>query len=82
LRELAEETGLTGRIDRLLGVRATPSSQYHSVLMIGYQVISYQGRLTAGDDAAEVRWYTYPRLPQIAFSSHLYFIKQVFEPES
>jgi ADP-ribose pyrophosphatase YjhB (NUDIX family) len=81
LRELAEETGLNGRIDALLGVRTTTSSQYHSVLMIGYRVTDFTGELAAGDDAARVDWFSYPDLPQIAFNSHLHFIRQIFEPE-
>lgn len=81
LRELAEETGLQGRIDSLLGVRTTTSSQYHSVLMVGYLVKTFHGHLAAGDDAAKVGWFKYSRLPQIAFNSHLHFIQQVFEPK-
>ena len=50
LRELAEETGLTGKIASLLGICATPSAHYHSVLMIGYLVTRHQGRLISGDD--------------------------------
>jgi 8-oxo-dGTP diphosphatase len=79
LRELAEETGLKGRIDTLLGVRTTNSSQYHSVLMVGYRVKDFTGDLVPGDDAASVNWYTFPHLPQIAFDSHIHFIRQVFE---
>ena len=52
LRELAEETGLSGTIDRLLGVLTTPSDQYHTVLMVGYRVGAYTGRVVAGDDAS------------------------------
>lgn len=76
LRELAEETGLKGRNPILLGVRATPSAQYHSVLMVGYLVRKYQGTARAGDDAADARWYCREKLPPIAFESHLHFMNR------
>jgi ADP-ribose pyrophosphatase YjhB (NUDIX family) len=74
LRELTEETGLSGRIASLLGVRTTPSSQYHSVLMVGYLIRHFQGTLIAGDDAADARWFSRENLPPIAFDSHRHFI--------
>jgi ADP-ribose pyrophosphatase YjhB (NUDIX family) len=79
LRELREETGLSGQIDMLLGVSSNPSQQYHTVLMIGYLVISYTGTLVAGDDADDVAYFHYNELPEIAFESHLRFIKEYFE---
>ncbi len=82
LRELAEETGLSGRIDSLLGVCTTPSSQYHSVLMVGYKVCQFQGTLIAGDDAADVRWFQHQQMPPIAFESHRHFIEHNWSDQS
>jgi ADP-ribose pyrophosphatase YjhB (NUDIX family) len=76
LRELSEETGLTGQIDRLLGVRRAPSALYHSVLMVGYLVRQFEGTPLAGDDAADVQWFSKMGLPPIAFDSHRYFLNQ------
>ena len=75
LRELKEETGLSGRIEMLLGVYANPSTSYHSVLMVGYLVKSYTGTLIAGDDAMDIACFHYDQLPEIAFESHLSFIR-------
>ena len=74
LRELREETGLVGRIDKLLGVTGDASELYGNVLMIGYLVSRFSGRLTAGDDAAAVDYFAMQRLPEIAFSSHRHFL--------
>lgn len=74
LRELAEETGLSGKIDRLLGVTVNPSPRYDTVLMIGYLVRSYNGEPVAGDDADAVGWFAREDLPEIAFDSHKKFI--------
>ena len=75
LRELKEETGLAGRIEMLLGVYANPSVIYHTVLMVGYLVKSYSGTLIAGDDAMDAAFFNYDRLPEIAFESHINFIR-------
>ena len=81
LRELAEETGLSGRNASLLGVRTTPSSQYHSVLMVGYLVHRFKGALIAGDDAADAQWFSKQNLPPIAFDSHRHFINQYWSDQ-
>ncbi len=78
LRELREETGLEGEIDRLLGVAATNSAQYDTVLMVGFLVTSFRGTLTAGDDAEAVGWFDAGDLPEIAFASHRQFINQYY----
>jgi len=78
LRELYEETGLNGKIDRLLGVATNPSTYYDTVLMVGFLVKSWQGRPVAGDDADAIEWVDYQALPQIAFDSHQNFISQYY----
>ena len=78
LRELSEETGLVGRIDRLLGVMSTPNAQYHTVLMVAYLVRDFTGNLVAGDDASAAAWFSEKELPEIAFSSHIHFIRTYF----
>jgi mutator protein MutT len=75
LRELKEETGLTGEIKSLLGVAANPSDLYHTVLMVGYLVDRYTGNLRPGDDASEVAYFSVGRIPEIAFESHKKFIR-------
>lgn len=75
LRELKEETGLVGRIVKLLGVTATPSPQYHTVLMMGYWASRTSGELHAGDDADAAAYFPVAELPEIAFNSHVRFIE-------
>jgi ADP-ribose pyrophosphatase YjhB (NUDIX family) len=76
LRELKEETGLEGHSANLLGVTASPSSRYDTILMIGYLVKTFSGNLIAGDDASDVGWFDLKDLPEIAFDSHLKFVNQ------
>ncbi|VEN75064.1 NUDIX hydrolase [Candidatus Desulfarcum epimagneticum] len=75
LREFEEETGLSGKIEILLGVSTNPSDQYHTVLMMGYLVKKYSGILTPGDDASDAAFFSRDRMPEIAFSSHRRFIR-------
>ncbi len=76
LRELAEETGLRGVIDGLLGVVSTPNAAYDTVLMLGYRVRRFEGNPRPDDDADAIEWFDPARLPPIAFDSHLRFIGQ------
>jgi len=78
LRELAEETGLTGKIDRLMGVMSMPNAQYHTVLMVAFLVLDYKGTLVPGDDASEAAWFSHRDLPEVAFTSHSHFIMEYF----
>jgi len=75
VRELMEETGLTGRINSLIGVTTSSGSIYASILMIGYLVTCFSGSPTAGDDASDVDFFEYAHLPDIAFESHRSFIR-------
>lgn len=75
LRELREETGLNGEIDKLLGVTVDRSDRYGNVLMIGYLVKRFSGNLTPGDDAAAVAYFQPAKLPEIAFNSHRHFLE-------
>lgn len=75
LRELHEETGISGVIRSLLGVRSNHSDRYGTVLIVGYLITDYSGALTPGDDAEEADFFTPDGLPEIAFESHEFFIE-------
>ena len=79
LRELQEETGLSGKIDRFIGIEMSKSSLYESVLVAAYIISGWKGLIRAGDDAEEARFFPGNRLPEIAFNSHLRFIAQVIK---
>lgn len=75
VRELQEETGLTGRINTLIGVTTSPGTLYESILLLGYLVTGYSGSAMAGDDASDLMFVEKNQLPDIAFESHLSFIR-------
>jgi len=69
-RELLEETGIDGRIERLIGMEMSPHPWYRAVLVIGYLASARGGRLAAGDDAAAAAYFPLRQLPELAFQSH------------
>ena len=75
LRELKEETNLTGHIGMLLGVTSNHSDKYNTVLMIGYLIENYIGTPRAGDDASDIACFDFDNLPEVAFESHKKFIR-------
>jgi 8-oxo-dGTP diphosphatase len=54
-RELAEETGLRGRVGALCGIAERIGPDWHYVIL-DYWVDVTGGTLRAGDDAAEAAW--------------------------
>ncbi len=78
LRELKEETGLDGAVARLFGADSNSSSIYHTVALICYLVKKYKGIPEPGDDACDAQFFHFHKLPEIAFKSHLRFIKNYY----
>lgn len=69
LREVREETGLTGKVTALVGVYGAPGRdpRGHTVSIV-YEVEADEAAApAAGDDAAEVRAFFVGELPPLAF---------------
>lgn len=81
LRELAEETGLRGKVAELIGLKAAPNRIYHTVLVAGYRVKPLSRKPLPGDDAMAVNWFAVEDLPPVAFGSHREFIEKVIRSE-
>jgi ADP-ribose pyrophosphatase YjhB (NUDIX family) len=81
LRELQEETGLIGAIERLIGVRTNPAPIQRAVLLVCYLVTRYSGIPLPGDDASDIGFFPINDLPEIAFESHTRFIRDINQPD-
>ncbi len=72
LRELKEETGLTGKAASFVGCTYQNSSFYGGVIIFGYRVEILSGDLKAGDDMEELRYYDLASLPPVAFDALIF----------
>src|SRR5438093_5677220 len=71
VRELREETGIDSRLTGLFGVYAGFDDPRVRTVLILYTAERTGGRLKAGDDATEARYFALSRPPRrIAFESH------------
>ncbi len=68
LRELKEETGLEGKIIRIVEAYAEEADIYGSILVIMYLVKVTGGKLQPGDDAADARFFKPIELPDLLFN--------------
>jgi len=82
LRELQEETGLKGKIERLIGVYSQKSRYYGSLLVIGYEVSVSKKTLSLNYELKEARFSTKETLPHIPFLSHREMIKDFLSCEN
>ena len=70
LRELSEETGVDGRILRLIDADSWFGKYYGDLLVVTFEVEKAGGVETPGDDASEVEYFPIDRLPVLAFPSN------------
>lgn len=77
LRELKEETGLEGRIARLIDVKTRVNGYWGDVILIGFEVDIVGGNLRAADDASEAHWFPLEQMPEIAFDTHRHMVSLV-----
>lgn len=79
LRELKEETGMKGRIKRLVGVFSDPERDPRGhVVSIAYLVEPVSEGIKAGDDAADCKWIKIDDIRDLAFD-HREIIKKALE---
>ena len=77
LRELKEETGLKGKIKKLIGVYIQKTRYYGSVLVVGYEVSISKDKLLLNNELKEAKFFSKTDLPVIPFSSHRKMIEKI-----
>ena len=77
VRELEEETGLKGKIKRLIGVYIQKTKEYGSLLVMGYEVKISKGSLSLNNELKDAKFFNKKDLPVIPFSSHKKIIKEI-----
>ncbi len=69
VRELKEESGIDGRIVRLLDVMSDRTDTYGEVVVVTFVAERTGGTAKAGDDACDVAYFPVAHLPELAFTS-------------
>ncbi len=69
-RELEEETGIDGRVLRLLDTDSFESEFYGDLLIVTFELEKTGGVEAPGDDAEDLAYYPLDRLPPLAFNSN------------
>jgi ADP-ribose pyrophosphatase YjhB (NUDIX family) len=70
LRELHEETGIGGRVLRLIDADSWSGAYYGDLLVVTFEVQKVSGSESPGDDADEVDYFPVDSLPPLAFPSN------------
>lgn len=76
LRELEEEAGIQGRILSLVNVESGNSETYGDLLHLTFETEWVTGKLSAGDDAEDIGFYAFDKLPEMAFRSNINAIEK------
>lgn len=78
IRELKEETGLTGVVKDLVGVYPSADDPRTRVVLILYHIEVTGGTEKPGDDAAELGYFAEENYPKLAWSSHHRALRDFF----
>ena len=79
LRELEEETGIKGKIKRLIGVYIQKTKEYGSILVMGYEVKVTKNFLSLNNELKDAKFFSKKDLPNIPFLSHRKILEKVFK---
>ncbi len=79
LRELKEETGISGKNPHLCCAVTQKSERYGSVVVLGFIIPEFTGKVVPGDDAGDARFFDLHNIPYIPFYSHREIIKRVLK---
>lgn len=67
LRELKEETGMTGEVKKIIGTWLEKTETYGDVIVMIYLVEIKSGELKPGDDAEDARFFELEKTPDLHF---------------
>jgi len=77
LRELKEETGIDGNIEKLIGIYPYKSKTYGPLLVIAYEVKAKTGTIRVNSELKEAKYVSGNNLPRIYFSCQRKVIEDV-----
>lgn len=79
LRELKEETGVKGKINRVAGVYVQKTKEYGSLLIIGYVVRASGESIFLNGELKEAIFVNKEDIPRIPFLAHRKIIEEAYK---
>jgi len=79
IRELYEEIGLKVNPGEIITINTTIGGFYGDVVVIAYEIELESKDFIAGDDALDVQYFSYDKLPNLTFYSHKLIIDRAFD---
>jgi ADP-ribose pyrophosphatase YjhB (NUDIX family) len=79
LRELREETGLIGKVVRLLDTVSYRNEFYGDLIWISFEVQRISGQVIPGDDARDARYWPITKTMDLAFPPNVKAIKRYWD---
>lgn len=78
-RELFEETGVKVEPVDIITIDTTIGGFYGDVVVVAYEIELESKDFVPGDDALDVQYFQYDKLPRLTFHSHRLIIDRAFE---
>ncbi len=80
IRELKEETNLSGEVVNTLGTCSHFNTIFGDILLIGLEInITDWSTIEAGDDASEAKLFVLDKMPKLAFTCHEKIVQKYLE---
>jgi 8-oxo-dGTP diphosphatase len=76
LRELKEETGIKGKVLRLLDTHSRYNDIYGDLFWVTFEVKKSSGKVVAGDDARDAKYFPINNLPNLPFHANRRAVKR------
>lgn len=70
IRELKEETGINGKVLRLIDTHSRYNDIYGDLIWVTFEVSRTSGRVIPGDDAKDAKYFPINELPKLAFHAN------------
>ena len=78
-RELLEETGVKVKPVDIITIDTTIGGYYGDVVVVAYGIELESKDFVPGDDALDVQYFPYDKLPRLTFHSHKLIVERAFE---